>query len=291
MCCYCGQTRLRWHGGRGGCSRATVGAVWAAAAAPERAAAAPAAGNRGPAAGHGGVRTVAQVVRVSETTIRKGLLELDTGEGHCQGVAPGGRVVDASGLRTTTRSWCLPCWGWSSQTSGGIRCHRCGGRRSRCGTLPSNSPSRAMSSRRPPSAGCYDNTASACRPLPRPWRAHSTRIGMPSSATSTSKSSSIRPTVSRSSAWTPRKRNCSGSCPTPAGSGARKASRSGWRTTASSPVRRVRRPSLTASTTSPPMPAGSTSASTTTPRRSPSPPSAAGGRGGDEPTTRTPPDC
>jgi len=31
--------------------------------------------------GHGGVRAVAQVAKVSETTIRKGLLELDAGEG------------------------------------------------------------------------------------------------------------------------------------------------------------------------------------------------------------------
>jgi hypothetical protein len=31
--------------------------------------------------GHGGVRAVAQVAGVSETTIRKGLLELDAGEG------------------------------------------------------------------------------------------------------------------------------------------------------------------------------------------------------------------
>src|SRR6266540_3746332 len=48
---YSDRTPLRWHGGRRGCSRATVGAVWAATAAPQRAPAAPAAGHRGPAAG------------------------------------------------------------------------------------------------------------------------------------------------------------------------------------------------------------------------------------------------
>jgi hypothetical protein len=78
---------------------------------------------------HGGVRAVAQVARVSETTIRKGLLELDAGEKPL----PGGRARrpgdGRNGLRTKTRSWCLPCCGWSSQTSGGIRCRRCAGRR------------------------------------------------------------------------------------------------------------------------------------------------------------------
>jgi transposase-like protein len=33
--CYSDRTRLRWHGGRRGCWRATVGAVWAATAAPQ----------------------------------------------------------------------------------------------------------------------------------------------------------------------------------------------------------------------------------------------------------------
>jgi hypothetical protein len=61
--------------------------------------------------GHGGVRAVGQVAKVSETTIRKGLLELDAGEGQCRSAAPGGRVVGANGLRTTTQDWCLPCWG------------------------------------------------------------------------------------------------------------------------------------------------------------------------------------
>src|SRR5918995_7427274 len=93
--CYSDRTRLRWHGGRRGCSRATVGAVWAATAAPQRAAAAPAAGNRGPAAGPWGVRAVAQVAKVSETTIRKGLLELDAD----QGPVPLGRARRSGGGR------------------------------------------------------------------------------------------------------------------------------------------------------------------------------------------------
>ena len=45
--------------------------------------------------GHGGVRTVAQVARVSQTTIRKGLLELDAGEGPL----PGGRARRPGGGR------------------------------------------------------------------------------------------------------------------------------------------------------------------------------------------------
>ena len=43
------------------------------------------------------------------------------------------------------------------------------------------------------SAGCCGRTGSACRPTPRRSKATSTPTGMPSSATSTSRSSTIRP--------------------------------------------------------------------------------------------------
>src|SRR5512132_1189123 len=54
---------------------------------------------------------------------------------------------------------------------------------------------------------------------------------MPSSATSTSRSRTIRPMVSRWSAWTPRSANSWGGCPWPGGSGTPRVSRSRWKTT------------------------------------------------------------
>jgi hypothetical protein len=100
--CYSDRTRLRWHGGRRGCSRATVGAVWAAASAPQRAAAAPAAGNRGPAAGSWG-----------RARRRPG------GQGqrdhHPQGPAGAGRGRGATAARPRQAA------GWWAQTGRGQR--------------------------------------------------------------------------------------------------------------------------------------------------------------------------
>jgi putative transposase len=100
--CSSDRTLLRWHGGRGGCSRATVGAGWAAAAAPQRAAAAPAAGNRGPAAGPWG-----------RARRRPG------GQGqrdhHPQGPAGAGRGPGATAARPRQAA------GWWAQTGRGQR--------------------------------------------------------------------------------------------------------------------------------------------------------------------------
>jgi transposase len=87
-----------------------------------------------------------------------------------------------------------------------------------------------------------------------------------------------------------KKKEQLGASPTPAASGAPEGIRCECKTTAS-PTQRSSRPFPTASMTSPPTPAGSTSAPTTTPPRSQSPPSAAGGRSGAEATPRRPPGC
>jgi hypothetical protein len=86
--------------------------------------------------GHGGVRAVAQVAGVSETTVRKGVFELEAGEEPF----PPGRVRRRGGGRKAAARQdpdlvpaLLALW---SRTSAGIRCRRCGGRPSRCGTWP-----------------------------------------------------------------------------------------------------------------------------------------------------------
>jgi hypothetical protein len=79
--------------------------------------------------GHGGVRAVAQVAGVSETTVRKGVFELEAGQVGAASRPPG---------RTLRSS--RPCWRWWSRTSGVIRRRRCGGRPSRCGTWPGAHP-------------------------------------------------------------------------------------------------------------------------------------------------------
>ena len=81
------------------------------------------------ALGHGGIRLVARAAGVREATVSSGVYELEAGE------APLGRVRlpvgAASGQPTPIRGWSRRCWPSSSPRSGGIRCPRCGGRRSR----------------------------------------------------------------------------------------------------------------------------------------------------------------
>ena len=62
-------------------------------------------------------------------------------------VASAGQVGDASPPPSRTPTWSQPCWRWSSRTSVAIRCRRCGGQPSRCGTWPGSSPGRAIRSR------------------------------------------------------------------------------------------------------------------------------------------------
>jgi hypothetical protein len=88
--------------------------------------------------GHGGVRAVAQVAGVSETTVREGVFELEAGEAPF----PPGRVRRPGGGRKAAArqdpTSSQPCWRWSSRTSAAIRNLRCCGRPSRCGTWPRN---------------------------------------------------------------------------------------------------------------------------------------------------------
>jgi len=63
------------------------------------------------------VRTVAQAAGVSETTVRKGVSELEQGKRQL----PEGRVRKSGGGRKTHMSWmaacCRRCWRWWSRTS------------------------------------------------------------------------------------------------------------------------------------------------------------------------------
>ena len=72
------------------------------------------------ALGHGGIRAVAQAAGVSETTVRKGVAELEPGE------EPLGRVRrPGGGRKPADRGWIRGCgrrcWRWSSRTRAGIR--------------------------------------------------------------------------------------------------------------------------------------------------------------------------
>ena len=75
--------------------------------------------------GHGGIRAVARAAQVSETTVRKGVDELEAGE------EPSGRVRRPGGGRKAVAliPVCGPrCWRSWNLTSGAIRFRRCAGR-------------------------------------------------------------------------------------------------------------------------------------------------------------------
>ena len=142
--------------------------------------------------GHGGVRAVARVAGVSETTVRAGVFELEQGEepfpeGRARRggggrksaavldsglvpallalVEPDERGDPESPLRWTTKLLRHLAGELARQ---GIRCRR---RRS---------------------AACCARMASACRATPRRWRETSIRTGMRSSGTSISRPRTIR---------------------------------------------------------------------------------------------------
>jgi hypothetical protein len=96
--------------------------------------------------GRGGVRVVAQVAGVSETTVRKGVFELEAGEAPL----PPGRVRRPGGGRKSAAQQdpdLVPALlARSSRTSAVTRNLRCGGQPSRCGTWPRSSPGRAIRS-------------------------------------------------------------------------------------------------------------------------------------------------
>ena len=92
------------HLGRG--PRSGRGAVRGVIAASERASAAAGAGAEARLLGHGGVRLVAQVAGVSETTVRKGVFELEARGIRCPMGESGSRVVAGSVPRTSIRVCC-----------------------------------------------------------------------------------------------------------------------------------------------------------------------------------------
>src|SRR5215217_2014552 len=240
--------------------------------------------------GRGGVHAVAQVARVSETTVRKGLLEMDAGEEPLPGgrarrpgggrkraedkdpglvsallglVEPDERGDPMSPLRWTTKS--LRHLAEQLTQQGHVVSAATVGRLLRQHGFSLQANAKTLEGTQHP-----DRDAQF-RYINEQVKRHQV---------------DSEPVISVDA----KKKELLGQLPNPGREWRQKASRSGWRTTASSPTRRVSRPSPTASMTLPPMPAGSTSASITTPRRSPSRPSAAGGSCGDGPTTRTPPD-
>jgi hypothetical protein len=136
--------------------------------------------------GHGGVRAVARMAGVSETTVRAGVFELEEG----QEPFPEGRVRRGGGGRKSTAAL-------------------------DAGLVPAllalvepdergdpESPLRWTTKSLRHLAGelarqGHPGIASACRATPRRWRGTSTRIGMRSSGTSTSRPRTTRQPASR----------------------------------------------------------------------------------------------
>src|SRR4029450_13027760 len=123
--------------------------------------------------GYGGIRLVARMAGVAESTVARGARELVVGgqgpgrvraagagrkglrdRGPGLGGAGGDRAGAASGCETVTRAWSRRCWRWSSRISAVIRSPRCAGPPSRRGTRPRTGPPRAIRSAPIPSPGC-----------------------------------------------------------------------------------------------------------------------------------------
>ncbi len=94
--------------------------------------------------GHGGVRAGARAAGVSETTVRRGVAELEAGVDRCRRVGPGAPVGAGARPSGSLPVWSQRCWRWSSPRSGMTHRARCGGPRSRCGTWPRNWAGRAL---------------------------------------------------------------------------------------------------------------------------------------------------
>jgi transposase len=229
--------------------------------------------------GHGGVRAVAQVAKVSETTIRKGLLELDADQGPLplgRARRPGGgrkRAEDndpglvpallglvepdergdpMSPLRWTTKSLRHLATELARQGH----------------AVSASTVGRLLREQ----GFSLQGTAKTLEGAQHPHRDAQFRYiyeqvkaqqadGEPVISVDAKKKEMLGQLPNAGREWRPR------------------ATRSASRITASSPLPAASRPSRMASTTSPETPAGSTSASITTPPRSRSHPSAAGGQG------------
>lgn len=134
--------------------------------------------------GHGGIRAVAQAAGVSETTVRKGVDELEAGAGPPGRVRrPGGGRKRAAEVDEGLRLALLvgrAGYAWGPDVAAAlddevdVQARR-------------NSPGRATVSRRTPWATCCARRASVCRPTARRPRAASTPTATRSSATSTNR--------------------------------------------------------------------------------------------------------
>ena len=144
--------------------------------------------------GHGGVRCVARIAGVSETTVRRGVWELEAGVGP----VPDGRVRAAGGGRKASE---VTDPGLLNALLGVGRAGRA--RRSavaaavddQVAATPGRGADPAGTSRlgSDGGGGCSRRRASACRRTSRPSKAPSIPTGMRSSAISTSRSRCIRP--------------------------------------------------------------------------------------------------
>jgi hypothetical protein len=147
--------------------------------------------------GRGGVRAVAQVAGVSETTVRKGVVELEAGEEPF----PPGRVRRPGGGRKPAarqdpdllpallalvepdeRGDPMSPLRWTTKS---LR------------HLADELTSQGHPVSAPTVGRLLKGEGSASRPTSRRWKASSTPTGMLSSATSTSRSKTTRPTASR----------------------------------------------------------------------------------------------
>ena len=162
--------------------------------------------------GHGGLRAVAQVAGVSETTVRKGVVELKAG----QAPLPPGRVRRPGGGRKPAARQdpaLVPALlGLVEPDERGDPMSPLRWTTKSLRHLADELTRQGHPVSAPTSASCCGSMASASRPTPRRWKARSTPIGMPSFATSTSRSRTIRPMASQWSASTPRSGNISAGC-------------------------------------------------------------------------------
>ena len=137
--------------------------------------------------GRGGVRAVAQVAKVSETTIRKGLLDLDAD----QGPVPLGRARRSGGGRKRAENndpGLVPALlGLVEPDERGDPMSPLRWTTKSLRHLAEQLTATGIRSPRPPWAACCEPTVSACRQRPRRWRASSIPTETRSSSTSTSR--------------------------------------------------------------------------------------------------------
>src|SRR4029450_1087190 len=237
--------------------------------------------------GYGGVRRVARVARVAESTVARGAREL--------GGEPADRVraVGAGRKRLRERDpGLVPALlalvepdqrgDPESPLRWTVQVHPEAGRRADPAGAPGGRGHGGRAAPRP--------RGSPCRAPRGPPRGPATRTATRSFGTSTARSRSSPRPGSRGSAWARRRRKCSASTRRPGRSGIGRGSRYGCAPT-TSPRRAPRRQCPTASTTWPPTAGGCRWAAMGTPPRSRSRPCAAGGTVRAGTATRRRPGC